>query len=93
MTFYALQPHLNAPEASSEQVPEAGSGQALQWGGRKMKNEAGALATSIISEPNDFSIAEFGFIQPKVPFRRFCCSGVFAACLLNRLANKLAYRG
>lgn len=85
MTFYALQTRLNAPEASSQQV--------FQCRGRKVKNEAGALATSIISEPNDFSIAEFRFIQPKVPFRRFCCSGVFAAGLLNRLANKPAYRG
>ena len=36
------------PEASSGQVPEAGSGQALQFRGLKVKNEVGALATSII---------------------------------------------
>ncbi len=48
------------PEASSGQVPEAGSGQALQCRGLKVKNEVGALATSIIYELKAFSIAEFG---------------------------------
>ena len=48
------------PEASSGQVPEAGSGQALQGRERKVKNEVGALATSIIYQPQPFSIAEFG---------------------------------
>jgi len=41
-------------------TPEACSGQALQGGGRKVKNEVGALATSIIYEPKAFCIAEFG---------------------------------
>ena len=54
------------PEASSGQVPEAGSGQAIQCRGLKVKNEVGALATSIIYELKAFSIAEFGFItSPK----------------------------
>ena len=42
------------PEASSGQVPEAGSGQALQCRGLQVKNEVGALATSIIYEPKAF---------------------------------------
>jgi hypothetical protein len=41
-------------------TPEASSGQALQGGGRKVKNEVGALATSIIYEPKAFSLAESG---------------------------------
>jgi hypothetical protein len=52
------------PEASSVQVPEAGSGQALQVRGLMVKNEVGALATSIIYQLKDFSIAKFGFINP-----------------------------
>ena len=52
MIFYALEPHLNPPEASS--------GQVLQCRGLKVKNEVGALATSIIYEPKAFSIAESG---------------------------------
>jgi hypothetical protein len=51
------------PEASSGQVPEAGSGQALQFRGLKVKNEVGALATSIIYKPKAFSIAEFVFME------------------------------
>ncbi len=48
------------PEASSGQVPEAGSGQALKCRGLKVKNEVGALATSIIYELKAFSIRNLG---------------------------------
>ncbi len=40
-------------------TPEASSGQAIQGGGRKVKDEVGALATSIIYEPKAISIPEF----------------------------------
>jgi hypothetical protein len=69
LIFYALQPHLNPSDTSLGQVPEAGSGQALQGGGRKVKNEVGALATSIIYQPKAFSIADFGFKFFQLPLR------------------------
>jgi hypothetical protein len=41
-------------------TPEASSGQVLHGRRLNVKNEVGALATSIIYEPKAFSIAESG---------------------------------
>ena len=49
------------PEAGSGQVPGEGSGQALQGRELKVKNEVGALATSINYDSNRTYIDRFGF--------------------------------
>ena len=58
MISYALQPHPSPPEANYGRVPEAGSGQALHGRGNKVKNEVGALATSIFYQPKAFTIGD-----------------------------------
>jgi len=77
LIFYALQPHLNPPDASL--------GQALQSRGLKVKNEVGASATSIIYEPKAFSIAEFG--NNKKPASRLSISDLQVILNMEKLLN------